>query len=46
MYDKGISGVDFVICNTDAQDLDKSEVPNKVQLGMSVTEGHAEKIQM
>ena len=39
MYDKGISGVDFVICNTDAQDLDKSEVPNKVQLGMSVTEG-------
>ena len=33
MYDKGISGVDFVICNTDAQDLDKSEVPNKGSAG-------------
>ncbi|SDE70721.1 cell division protein FtsZ [Riemerella columbipharyngis] len=39
MYEKGIHGVDFVICNTDAQALDSSPVPNKLQLGLSVTEG-------
>src|SRR5690606_24076298 len=32
-------GVDFVICNTDAQALDNSPVPNKIQLGVSLTEG-------
>ena len=39
MYEKGIHGVDFVICNTDAQTLDNNPVANKVQLGISMTEG-------
>ena len=39
MYEQGIRGVDFVICNTDAQALNNSPVPNKVQLGVSLTEG-------
>lgn len=39
MYNQGISGVDFIICNTDAQALELSPIPNKVQLGASLTEG-------
>lgn len=39
MYQAGINGVDFVICNTDAQALDNSSVPNRIQLGVSLTEG-------
>lgn len=39
MYEKGIHGVDFVVCNTDAQTLDNNPVANKVQLGTSITEG-------
>ena len=39
MYEKGIYGVDFVICNTDAQTLDNNPVANKVQLGVTMTEG-------
>lgn len=39
MYRQGISGVDFIICNTDAQALELSPIPNKVQLGTSLTEG-------
>jgi cell division protein FtsZ len=39
MYEKGIYGVDFIICNTDAQTLDNNPVTNKVQLGISTTEG-------
>lgn len=39
MFNQGIKGVDFVICNTDAQALENSSVPNKIQLGMSLTEG-------
>jgi len=39
MYKKEIKGVDFVICNTDAQALDSSPIPNKIQLGASLTEG-------
>lgn len=39
MFQAGINGVDFVICNTDAQALDNSPVPNKIQLGVSLTEG-------
>ncbi len=39
MYAAGINGVDFVICNTDAQALENSPVPNKIQLGVSLTEG-------
>jgi cell division protein FtsZ len=39
MYRQGIMGVDFIICNTDAQALELSPIPNKVQLGASLTEG-------
>ncbi|WP_336665035.1 cell division protein FtsZ [Elizabethkingia meningoseptica] len=39
MYERGIHGVDFVICNTDAQTLDNNPVANKVQLGVTMTEG-------
>ncbi len=39
MLKGGITGVDFVICNTDAQALENSDVPIKVQLGRSLTEG-------
>lgn len=39
MYQQGIKGVDFVICNTDAQALNSSGVPNKIQLGVNLTEG-------
>ena len=33
MFNQGIKGVDFVLCNTDSQALDVSPVPNKVHLG-------------
>ncbi len=39
MYNQGITGVDFVICNTDAQALELSPIPNKIQLGTTLTEG-------
>ena len=39
MYNQGIKGVDFLVCNTDAQALDASPVPVKIQLGESLTEG-------
>lgn len=39
MYRKGIQDVDFVVCNTDAQALNNSPVPVKVQIGATLTEG-------
>ena len=39
MFKQGIKGVDFVVCNTDSQALQNSPVPNKIQLGLSLTEG-------
>jgi len=39
MYTQQIRGVDFVICNTDAQALENSPVPNKIQLGANLTSG-------
>tara|TARA_R110002049_G_scaffold53582_1_gene149733 strand:- start:353 stop:2296 length:1944 start_codon:yes stop_codon:yes gene_type:complete len=39
MFQQGIKGVDFVICNTDSQALQSSGVPNKIQLGVNLTEG-------
>ncbi len=39
MFRQGIKGVDFMICNTDQQALDKSPVPLKIQLGASLTQG-------
>ncbi len=39
MFKQGIKGVDFIVCNTDSQALDNSTVPNKIQLGVNLTEG-------
>ena len=39
MYAQNIDGVDFIICNTDAQAIAQSKVPNKVQLGPHLTQG-------
>ena len=39
MFKQGIRGVDFIVCNTDSQALDNSSVPNKIQLGVNLTEG-------
>jgi cell division protein FtsZ len=39
MYNQGIIGVDFIVCNTDRQALDISPVPFKIQLGPNLTEG-------
>jgi len=39
MYSLGIEGVDFIICNTDAQAIAHSRVPNKIQLGPHLTQG-------
>ena len=39
MFKQGIIGVDFVVCNTDAQALNQSPVPIKIQLGATLTEG-------
>ncbi len=39
MYNKGIKDVEFVVCNTDVQALKNSPVPNRLQIGVSLTEG-------
>ena len=39
MFKQGIKGVDFIVCNTDSQALASSTVPNKIQLGVNLTEG-------
>lgn len=39
MYSQNIDSVDFIICNTDAQALSNSQVPNKIQLGPHLTQG-------
>ena len=39
MYSQNIDSVDFIICNTDAQALANSKVPNKIQLGPHLTQG-------
>ena len=39
MYNQGIKGVEFVICNTDLQALQSSPIPNKLQIGTNLTEG-------
>ena len=39
MFTQGIEGVDFLVCNTDMQVLDKSPVPTKIQIGSHLTEG-------
>jgi cell division protein FtsZ len=39
MHSQGIEGVNFIICNTDAQAISNSKVPNKIQLGPHLTQG-------
>ena len=39
MFEHGIEGVDFIVCNTDMQALNNSPVPNRVRLGANQTEG-------
>src|SRR5436189_6053051 len=39
MYKQGIKDVEFVVCNTDNQSLNGSPVPNKLQIGVNLTEG-------
>ncbi|UXP30748.1 cell division protein FtsZ [Reichenbachiella agarivorans] len=39
MHSQGITGVEFVVCNTDSQALNGSPIPNKLQIGMNLTEG-------
>src|ERR1700722_18872892 len=39
MYEEGLDGVEFYVMNTDAQALETSRVPNKVQIGARVTNG-------
>jgi cell division protein FtsZ len=39
MYSQSIEGVNFIICNTDAQAIAQSHVPNKIQLGPHLTQG-------
>ncbi|MGQ4706496.1 cell division protein FtsZ [Capnocytophaga gingivalis] len=39
MYKQNIKGVDYIICNTDRQALDKSPIVNKIHLGIELTEG-------
>ncbi|MEP6713715.1 MAG: cell division protein FtsZ, partial [Ferruginibacter sp.] len=39
MFSQNIEGVDFIICNTDAQAVAQSKVPNKIQLGPHLTQG-------
>lgn len=39
MCEEGIAGVDFIICNTDSQAMENSNVPVKIQLGVTLTEG-------
>lgn len=39
MFEKGIEGVDFIVCNTDLQALNNSDVPTRIRLGVNQTEG-------
>ena len=39
MFEQAITGVDFVVCNTDAQALENSSIPIRIQLGEAITEG-------
>jgi cell division protein FtsZ len=39
MFHQGIKGVDFIICNTDAQAMEASPIPTKIQLGATLTGG-------
>lgn len=44
MYESGIKGVDFVVCNTDAQALGGNPVPTKIQLGRGLGAGNVPQV--
>ncbi len=44
MYRQGIKGVDFIVCNTDAQALESSPVPVKIQLGKGLGAGNVPQV--
>ncbi len=39
MFEEGIEGVNFIVCNTDAQAMQNNPVPVRIQLGVTLTEG-------
>ena len=39
MFNQGIKDVEFIVCNTDAQALNNSPVPNRLQIGVHLTQG-------
>lgn len=39
MFNQGIQGCDFIVCNTDSQALSRSQVPTKIQLGLGLGAG-------
>ncbi len=39
MYNQGIKDVEFIVCNTDAQALNNSPIPNRLQIGLHLTQG-------
>ena len=39
MFEEGIEGVNFMICNTDAQAMQNNPVPVRIQLGVTLTQG-------
>ena len=39
MFNQGIKDVEFIVCNTDAQALNNSPVPNRLQIGLHLTQG-------
>jgi len=39
MFEEGIEGVNFMVCNTDAQAMQNNPVPVRIQLGVTLTEG-------
>lgn len=40
MFRQGIKGVEFIVCNTDAQALEVSPIPTRIQLGTTLTAGY------
>ena len=39
MFEEGIEGVNFMICNTDAQAMQNNPVSTRIQLGVTLTQG-------
>ncbi len=39
MFNQGIKDVEFIVCNTDSQALNNSPIPNRLQIGVHLTQG-------